>query len=253
MTQYKINCLDHGSVILRNLAGPTRRAMNGEPLCMGDLPDMARPFDADDVDPAQAARMSFKQMGSERTYEADMKLAKYLLVNEHSSPFEMIQIWLEVTVPIFIDRQFVRHRMWRRNESSARYIVLPDKWYIPETVGGKPVGGAKQGQSDTLDIDTQEFFKEALQRESASGYAYYLEAIERGVAPEEARLFLHLNHYVHWLGNVDLGNMYKFLALREHSHAQKQARVYAVAIIELLRPHIPGLMGLFDEVVKKHD
>lgn len=237
--------LDHGVVILRNLAGQTRRAQDS------DAPWGIRQFDADDIDPAQAARMSFEQMDTDRTYDADMKLARYLLSNDHTSPFEMISVWLEVKVPIFVDRQFVRHRTWRRNESSARYIVLPETWYIPEVVGRKPQNGAKQGQSNDLDPETQAWFKARLNLDCKQGYEDYLESISREVAPEHARMFLHVNHYVHWLGNVDLGNLFKFLALRTHSHAQIEARKYAFAIVDLVRPHLPGLMGLFDELVRK--
>lgn len=244
--------LDHGFVKLLNLAGPTRR-MWDEPEDLkvpGEVHYTKRAFDADDIDPAQAARMSFEQFDTDRTYEADMKLARYLLANKHTSPFEMIQVWLEVKVPIFVDRQLVRHRTWRRNESSGRYITLPPEWYIPKIVGGK-APNAKQGQSDNLDAMTQQHFKDDLQLACQHGYERYLFYIEQGVAPEHARMLLHVNHYVHWLGNVDLGNMFQFLALRAHSHAQIEAQVYAYAIIDLLRPHLPGLMGLFDELVKR--
>lgn len=234
--------LDHGFVRLMNLAGQTRR--------LTDPFGNTVQFDASDIDPAQAARMSFDQMGSDRTYEEDMKLNKYLLKNGHTSPFEMIQVWIEVKVPIFVDRQLVRHRTWRRNESSGRYITLPPEWYIPSLVGGK-APNAKQGQADNLDEQTQAFFKRDLDIECKRSYAKYTNYIEHGVAPEHARMFLHLNHYVHWLGNVDLGNMFKFLSLRAHSHAQIEAQLYAFAIIDLLRPHLPGLMGLFDELVKR--
>lgn len=244
----RLDVLDHGFVRLCNLAGPTRRAhdhiMDGTEF---------RQFDADDRDPAQAARMSFEQFGSDRTLEEDMKLSRYLLKNLHTSPFEMVQVWVEVKVPIFVDRQLVRHRTWRRNESSGRYIILPESYYIPEIVGGKPVN-AKQGQSDNLDPEIQEGFKAALREQCAESYALYLHYAENlGVAPEHARMFLHLNHYVHWLGNVDLGNMFQFLALRAHSHAQIEAQAYAYAIIDLLRPHLPELMKLFDELVKRKD
>jgi thymidylate synthase (FAD) len=231
-----VQVLDHGYVKLRNLAGPTRRTDGS--------------FDADDVDPAQAARMSFDQMDSTRTYDEDMKLNRYLLTNLHTSPFEQIQIWIEVKVPIFVDRQLVRHRTWRRNESSGRYIVLPREWYIPDVVGGK-APNVKQGQDDNLDRETQVWFRDELMSQCDRGYRSYMESIDRGVANEEARLFLHLNHYVHWIGNVDLANMFHFLALRAHSHAQKEAQAYAYAIINVLRPHLPGLMGLFDELVKR--
>lgn len=241
--------LDHGYVKLRNLAGPTRRALMLEHEGTYGEP---RAFDADDTDAAQAARMSFDEMDSERTYEQDMKLSRYLLANRHTSPFEQIQVWVEVKVPIFVDRQLVRHRTWRRNESSGRYIVLPGEWYIPKIVGGK-APNAKQGQADNLDFGTQRQFQETLDMQCKHGYENYLHYIERGVAPEHARLLLHLNHYVHWLGNVDLGNMFSFLSLRAHSHAQIEAQAYAYAIIDLLRPHLPGLMQLFDELVKRND
>lgn len=238
------NVLDHGSVRLCNLAGPVRRPLWPE---LGTV----RPFDADDTDPAQAARMSFEQYGSDRTYEDDLKLSRYLLKNMHTSPFEMIQVWVEVKVPIFVDRQFVRHRMWRRNESSGRYIVLPDKFYIPSKPGAAPTGGAKQGQSEGLDESVALAFKTDLRQQCENSYLLYRHYIEMGVAPEQARLFLHLNHYVHWLGNVDLGNLFRFLALRDHSHAQIEAQLYARAIIELLEPHLPGLMDLYKELVRR--
>lgn len=243
--------LDHGFVKLLNLAGPTRRTHVEDSNAVTDSCAMVlRAFDADDIDPAQAARMSFEQFDTERTYEADMKLAKYLLTNGHTSPFEMIQVWLEVKVPIFVDRQLVRHRTWRRNESSGRYITLPPEWYIPKIVGGK-APSAKQGQADNLPLETQQAFQRRLDLNCRVSYEHYTAAIEQGVAPEHARMFLHVNHYVHWLGNVDLGNLFKFLALRAHSHAQIEAQVYAFAIIDLLRPHLPGLMGLFDDLVKR--
>ena len=243
---YRKQVLDHGEVILRNLAGPTRRQENHDSMGWASL----RPFDADDVDPAQAARMSFDQMDTARTYEEDMKLNDYLLRNEHTSPFEMIQVWIEVRVPIFIDRQMVRHRTWSRNESSGRYITLPDKWYIPEVVGGKSKD-KKQGQEDNLDDMTQRQFRQALERQCKMSYGEYLHWLELGVAPEHARMFLHLNHYVHWIGAVNLANLFKFLRLRVHQHAQIEAQQYGLAIVDLLRPHLPGLMDLFDTRVKK--
>lgn len=250
--------LDHGFVKLRNLAGPTRRI---EQSSQWGSPMGFRPFDADDTDVANAARLSFEQLDSEvivlkdggtrpRTYADDMKLNEYLLLNEHTSPFEMISVWLEVKVPIFVDRQMVRHRTWKRNESSARYITLPGDWYIPEVVGGK-APNKKQGQEDNLSAEAQDRFKSALDLASSTGYQCYLDAMAQGVAPEHARMFLRLNHYVHWLGNVDLSNLFKFMRLRAHSHAQIEAQRYAESIVELLRPHLPGLMELFDKHVRK--
>lgn len=230
--------LDHGFVKLRNLAGPTpRRDMREEVM---------RPFDADDRDPAQAARMSFDQMDGDRTAEEDFRLCRYLMKNWHTSPFEMVECWLEMKLPIFVARQFVRHRTVSINEVSGRYVTLPAEWYIPEIVGGKATS-AKQGQADNLDAETQQWFKDSLADSCQTSYLRYLAAIERGVAAEHARLQLHLNHYTHWLWKQDLHNILNFLRLRDHGHAQIEAQIYAKAVDEMLRTFLPNSMALYDE------
>lgn len=230
----QINVLDHGFVKLRNIAGPTRRADCG--------------YDANDVDVANSARMSFDGQDLERTYETEMKLNRYLLKNKHMTPFESIEVWLEMKLPIFVARQFVRHRTCTINEVSARYVKLPAEWYIPEVVGGKAKSN-KQGQEDNLDIYTQANFKFVLNEVCAYAYQRYEDFLMQGVAPEHARLFLHVNHYTHWLWKQDLRNIMHFLSLRTDSHAQIEARDYANAIVKLLEPHIPGLMELYHEMV----
>ena len=194
--------------------------------------------------------MSFQQMDSERTYAQDMKLSRYLLENEHGTPFEMIQVWLEWKVPIFIDRQFVRHGTIRRNEESARYSVLPADWYIPEIVGAKSKD-KKQGQDEGLPEHIQDTFKRILDLQCQRSYESYKDFMEQGVAPEHARMFLHVNHYVHYVTTVNLRNLFNFMRLRVHSHAQIEARKYGQAVVDLLRPHLPGLVQLFDDVVRK--
>jgi thymidylate synthase (FAD) len=239
-----IKVLDHGFVTLRNLSGPTRRIW----LDLGeDCSYMQeRPFDADDTDPANTARMSFNQTDSGRTREQDLKLADYLMKNKHTTPFEMIQVWLEMKMPIFVARQFVRHRTVSINEVSGRYVTLPAEWYIPTIVGGKPVN-AKQGQTDSLDTETQAWFKRKLNDECAHSYDLYLEAIQKGVAAEHARMLLHLNHYTHWIWSQDLHNLLHFLALRDHSHAQVESQAFAKAIDTLVRQHLPYSMELYDK------
>lgn len=227
-----VDVLDHGFVALRNLSGPTRR------------PEEA--FDANDVDPANSARMSFENMDSGRAEEDDHKLAKYLMKHWHTTPFEMIECWIEMKMPIFVARQFVRHRTATINEVSGRYITLPQEWYIPEVVGAK-AATAKQGQEDTLNEGEQQLFKDALDHHCDAGYERYTTAIARGVAPEHARMFLSLNHYTHWLWKQDLHNIMHFLALRRDSHAQIEAQKYAEAILLMLRKHLPHSMALFDE------
>lgn len=235
-----IDVLDHGFVALRNISGPTRRGI--------DLhgPHGERFFDADDIDPANSARMSFNQTDGNRTREQDLKLADYLMRNWHTTPFEMVEIWLEMKLPIFVARQFVRHRTVSINEVSGRYVTLPAEWYIPEVVGGK-APNAKQGQADNLEEAEQSLFRNVLNDHCSEGYRCYTSAIERGVAPEHARMFLSLNHYTHWLWKQDLHNILHFLRLRDHSHAQVEAQAYAKAIDTLLRAHLPHTMALYDK------
>lgn len=239
----EVKVLDHGFVRLRNLAGPTRRQY--EDSHEGSFGEW-RPFDADDTDPANAARMSFSQTDSNRTLEQDMRLAEYLMKNRHTSPFEQVQVWLEMKLPIFVARQFVRHRTVRLNEVSGRYVTLPAEWYIPEVVGGK-AKSAKQGQEDNLLVIVQDGFKRKLNSQCEASYDLYIEAMEQGVAPEHARMFLHLNHYTHWLWNQDLHNLMHFLSLRDHGHAQVEAQQYAKAIDRLIRQHLPRTMELYDK------
>ena len=233
MTHIK-KVLDHGFVTLRNIAGPTRRA-DAE-------------FDASDVDVANSARMSFDASDMERSYEIEMKLNRYLLANKHMTPFESIEVWLEMKLPIFVARQFVRHRTAALNEVSGRYVTLPAEWYIPDVVGGK-AANKKQGQEDNLDEHCQSRFKEELSAHCARGYELYETSLKNNVAPEHARMLLSLNHYTHWLWKQDLRNLMHFLALRTHSHAQVEAQAYANAVVELLEPTIPGIITLYKELV----
>lgn len=250
-----IKVLDHGFVKLLNIAGPVRR--NSEVLYKktkdGSVEevDCLRNFDADDTDPAYAARVSFNEFrGKQRARETDLSLCDYLMKNRHTSPFEMVEVWLEMKLPIFVARQFVRHRTVSINEVSGRYVTLPAEWYVPEVVGGKPPK-AKQGQVDTLDHDIQKDFKLVLDLTCAASYDKYLTFLEVGVAAEHARMFLHLNHYTHWLWKQDLHNIMHFLSLRDHSHAQVEARAYASAIDLLLRGVLPELMKLYDKYRKQ--
>lgn len=223
--------LDHGFVVVRNLSGPFRRPQS--------------PFDAYDTDPAATARMSFDNFDSLRSEADDLKLCNYLMKNWHTTPFEMIEIWVEMKLPIFVARQFVRHRTCSINEVSGRYVTLPEEWYIPEVVGGKPTGGAKQGQEDCLPAEIQKEMQKDLDWECSTSYQKYLYYIDKGVAPEHARMFLHLNHYTHWIWKQDLHNMMHFLSLRVDPHAQIEARMYAQAIIEVLDIYLPESMKLF--------
>lgn len=243
---HRVNVLDHGFVILRNMSGPTRRSFNFD----ANGCRMPRDFDADDVDPANAARMSFHQTDSNRTRSQDLKLCSYLMKNRHTSPFEMVQVWLQMKLPIFIARQFVRHRTVRMNEVSGRYVVLPSDWYVPEVIGAK-ADDKKQGQVNTLSPEKQAKYRRKMHDHAAAGFELYMEMIDDGVAPEHARIVLGLGHYTEWLWNQDLHNLMHFLSLRDHSHAQLEAQAYARAIDALIRQVVPETMNLYDQFYKR--
>jgi len=240
-----MDVLDHGFVALRNVAGPTRRTFDST-VTSSEAHHTVRRFDADDIDPANAARMSFDMTDKDRTREADLKLCDYLMRNRHTTPFEMIEVWLEMKLPIFVARQFVRHRTVTINEVSGRYVTLPAEWYVPQVVGGKPPH-AKQGQVDTLPEELQAAFRADLEDDCQRSYRRYLTHIQAGVAAEHARMLLHLNHYTHWLWKQDLHNIFHFLSLRDHSHAQVEARAYAYAVDTLIRVALPECMALYDK------
>ena len=170
----------------------------------------------------------------------------YGYVCGNSTPVEMTEVWLEMKLPIFIARQFIRHRTATVNEVSGRYVTLPEEWYIPKVVGGK-ASSNKQGQEDNLDAWTQNHFKDALNYQCGESYRLYKVYLDQGVAPEHARMFLHVNHYTRWVWKQDLHNLLHFLALRMDVHAQIEARAYANAIYTLLQTHLPNTMKLFDK------
>lgn len=255
MSGERVGLLDHGFIQIRNLAGPTRRIWDpNSPEC--DLP-YNREFDADDSDVPDSARMSFDRMGIERTREEDERLAKYLMRNRHSTPFESIECWIEMKMPIFVARQFVRHRTVTINEVSARYVQLPAEWYVPDprVVGARPER-IKQGRMiEYQAVATPEAvaFCAALNDQCAQSYALYQHYLNKGIPPELARCFLHVNHYTHWLWKQDLHNMMHFLSLRAHSHAQYEAQQYGYAVMEELRKYLPHSIALFEEFRKMPD
>lgn len=235
----KISVLDHGFVELRNIAGPTRR------------PDAE--FDADDTDPANSARMSFDMTDSGRTRDEDLRLCRYLMKQWHTTPFEMIEVWLEMKLPIFVARQFVRHRTVSINEVSGRYVTLPAEWYIPKLgdivykTKDKKQGGRPIDLDNPQEVLAGERYQMSLDNDCKASYKRYLEYLDWGIAPEQARLSLHLNHYTHWLWKQDMHNIMHFLSLRDHSHAQGEATQFAKATDSLIRKTLPNTMALYDE------
>lgn len=246
----KIKCLDHGFVKLLNISNAIPREFEYDIVDLDEGREeqvLINKFDARDTDPATCARISFDSFDSERTEEQDLKLVKYLMKNSHNTPIEMTEVWLEMKLPIFVARQFVRHRTACINEVSARYVTLPEEWYIPEIVGGKSTTGAKQGQENNLNKLIQWCFKNILNLNCWISYKTYKFFIYFGVAPEHARMFLHVNHYTGWIWKQDLHNLMHFLSLRLHPHAQLEAIIYAQGMYDLLKKFLPRTIQFFDE------
>jgi len=238
----RVEVLDHGYVELLNLSGPVRRP--------------TEIYDADDTDPAAVARISFDQREKERTREADIKLARYLIKNKHTTPIEMIETWWEEKMPIFVARQMIRHRTLSVNEMSGRYTQLEPHFYIPdlEKVGSKSASN-KQGRDiggmSEEDLEYARIFCEGLEGSNKVAYELYELSLKSDIPTELARLHLPVNTYTKWIWKQDLWNTMHFLRLRLDGHAQYEIRVYAEAKYEVLKTYLPELMKAFDEYIRQ--
>ena len=178
----------------------------------------------DDWTPVKAARQSYGDTALKGD-EADTKLLAYLLGNRHTSPFEQASITFEIRMPIFVMRQFVRHRTLRLNEESGRYSEMKDDFYIPDYDEWRlqNESGNKQGSHGTHDNGS--FFTREVEILCRDAYELYQDMIQQGVAKEQARIILPLNLMTSITVNVDLHNLMHFLGLRTDSHAQKEIQV----------------------------
>jgi thymidylate synthase (FAD) len=182
----------------------------------------------------------------------DAGLIRYLMRHWHSTPFEMCEIKLHVKLPIFVARQWVRHRTANVNEISARYSVLDREFYIPEA--GQIAAQSstnRQGRGEALDGDAAERVREMLRDDAARAYAHYealLDADEGpGLARELARMVLPANVYTQWYWKTDLHNLLHFLRLRADPHAQWEIRAYAEAIGAIVRDWVPITWRAFED------
>lgn len=241
--------LDKGYVKLLNIEGPSSTFDN---IGYGSTQDTVGwvSYDEDlERAPAQCARVSFDYKG-EKTFEEDMKLNKYLWDHGHTSPFEMIETWWEVKCPIFIARQWVRHRTASINEVSGRYVEMGTNFdfYVPESENvGKPAG--KQGRivdgSDTMATHHTGVVKYELACQTS--LQHYRDLLSMGWPKELARGVLPGSTYTKFLWKQDLKNLMHLLKLRGASNAQWEFQKYAEAMKAQLRERIPNLMEIMDE------
>ena len=175
----------------------------------------------------------------------DKKLINYLLKNKHTSPFEAVAFTFEVKAPIFIFRQWHRHRTWSYNEVSARYSELPEEFYVPELEQITTQSTSnKQMRTDEVNGDA-ELIQKSIKESCLASFAVYRDLLNRGCPRELARSVLPVGTYSHMFASVDLHNLFHFLKLRLHAHAQKEIRVYAEAILELIEPIVPVSVEAF--------
>jgi thymidylate synthase (FAD) len=195
----------------------------------------------DDAAVVQAARVSYGR-GTRKTTE-DEGLIRYLMRHWHSTPFEMCEIKYHIKLPIFVARQWIRHRTANVNEYSARYSILDKEFYIPapEHLAAQSADN-RQGRGEILTGDSAARVLHLLRQDAEQTYAHYEEMLDDsglGLARELARMNLTLNTYTQWYWKTDLHNLFHFLRLRADSHAQYEIRVYAEAMLETVKAWVP--------------
>ena len=204
----------------------------------------------DDAAIVQAARVSYGR--GTKAARSDEGLIRYLMRHWHSTPFEMCEIKLHVKLPIFIARQWIRHRTANVNEYSARYSILDKEYYIPAAGNLAAQSDTnRQGRGDVLSGEEAQRVLDLLRGDAERTYAHYEEMLsdegKAGLSRELARMNLTLNTYTQWYWKTDLHNLFHFLRLRADSHAQYEIRVYADAVCDLTRAWVPMAYGAFED------
>jgi thymidylate synthase (FAD) len=204
----------------------------------------------DDAAIVQAARVSYG--AGTKHVQNDEGLIRYLMRHWHSTPFEMCEVKLHVKLPVFVARQWIRHRTANVNEYSARYSILDREFYIPapdQLAAQSTVNN--QGRGEVLSGPEAARVLETLKRDAATAYDNYEAMLsqegQQGLARELARMNLPMNIYTQWYWKTDLHNLFHFLRLRADAHAQYEIRVYAEAIAACVRDWVPLAFGAFED------
>ena len=200
----------------------------------------------------QAARVSYGK--GTKTKSEDQGLISYLMEHGHTTPFEMCEIKVHVKMPIFVARQWVRHRTANINEYSGRYSLMPNEFYIPSPgeIAFQSTNN-KQGRGEHADNEIAESVIKEIEEQCENSYEKYqkLLGIENedgeGLSRELARIILPLNTYTEWYWKIDLHNLFHFLHLRMDSHAQYEIRVYADQLAEIVKLWVPYAWQAFEQ------
>jgi thymidylate synthase (FAD) len=229
LSKTKIDCLDKGFVEIVDV-----------------MPRIIPDGQTCDYAIAQMARVSYGQ--GTKSVNEDKGLIRYLLRHNHTSPFEGIDFKLHMKMPIFIARQMIRHRTVSLNEISGRYSVMKDEFYIPDVEDlRKQSTTNKQGGEEVFDKESSQEFVDKINLNCKDAYSLYLQMLDAGVSREQARMVLPLNLYTEWYWKQNLHNLLHLLSLRADAHAQKEIRVYADAILELITPLVPWTIEAWND------
>ena len=195
----------------------------------------------------QSARVSYGE--GTKTVREDKTLIDYLLRNKHTSPFEQVILTFHVKMPIFVARQWIRHRTARLNEISGRYSVMKDEFYVPkpEEVRFQSKNNKQGSSQDDVPLELRERIIGLLQQEQAQTYQNYEGLLEDGIARELARINLPLSLYTEMYWQIDLNNLFHFLRLRMDWHAQYEIRVYGDAMAKIVQAVSPLAYEAFEE------
>jgi len=194
----------------------------------------------------EAARISYRSPS--KGADADQKLLEYLWKNKHTSPFEMVKVTMNVKLPIFVMRQYVRHRMQNLNEVSARYTELPKEFYTPSVWRVQDVKNKQgSGAADEKPAEWHAQLTEDLVKHCDASYDLYQSMLDRGVAREMARMVLPVNIYTEIYACWDMKNLLHFITLRDDGHAQSEIQEYGKAIKAICRKLFPGVIKAYEK------
>lgn len=225
MTDSKIDLLDHGYIRLVDSMGT-------------------------DLSVVRSARVSYDadwRAGDDAG--SDARLINYLVKNRHTSPMESVQFTFEIKCPMFIARQWMRHRSWGYNEVSARYSILPNEMYVPAQgcIGVQNEDNKQMRDLIQIDPEYEAEVRSLIRDGNQKAYALYELLVARKVPREIARGSLPMNIYTHFFATVDLHNLFGFIGLRSHDHSQYEIRVYSDAALNLIRPIVPITTAAFEK------
>lgn len=194
-----------------------------------------------------SARVSYGK--GTKTFREDRALIHYLMKNEHTSPFEQVVFTFHIKLPIFVARQWIRHRTARVNEVSGRYSVMKEEFYIPELSAIAPQSRSNKQGRDTTPFEESEAneIRQMIEETFKNCYRNYEKLLEKNLAKEIARIVLPLSLYTEWYWQIDLHNLFHFLKLRLHPHAQYEIRQYANTLLKIAKIVAPVSVEAFEE------